>query len=87
MKRGTGDSAAELTRQIHVPVNRVTGIVNAQRAITADTAVRLGPWFGTNPNLVQIFLIEEGRVSTKGTGGQGNFPSNVAMRFEHHGRY
>jgi addiction module HigA family antidote len=42
-------SAAELARQIDVPVNRVTGIMNGQRAITADTALRLGHWFGTSP--------------------------------------
>src|SRR3974377_1471434 len=41
-------SAAELARQIDVPVNRVTGIINGQRAITADTALRLGPWFGSS---------------------------------------
>jgi addiction module HigA family antidote len=40
-------SAAELARQINVPVNRVTEIMNAQRSITADTALRLGHWFGT----------------------------------------
>ncbi len=39
-------SAAELARQIDVPVNRVTGIINGQRSITADTALRLGHWFG-----------------------------------------
>jgi antitoxin HigA-1 len=41
-------SAAELARQIDVTVNRVTGIINGQRAITADTALRLGHWFGTS---------------------------------------
>src|SRR6201987_3088657 len=41
-------SAAELARQIDVPVNRVTGIINGQRAVTADTALRLGHWFGTS---------------------------------------
>jgi antitoxin HigA-1 len=41
-------SAAVLARQIEVPVNRVTGILNDQRAITADTALRLGHWFGTS---------------------------------------
>jgi addiction module HigA family antidote len=35
-------SAAALARQIEVPVNRITGIINGQRAITADTALRLG---------------------------------------------
>jgi antitoxin HigA-1 len=42
-------SAAELARQIDVPVNRVTGIINGQHAITADTALRLGHWFGASP--------------------------------------
>ena len=47
--RELGMSAAELARQIDVPVNRVTGIINAQRSVTADTALRLGHWFGTSP--------------------------------------
>ncbi len=42
-------SAAELARQLKVPTNRVTGILNGQRAITGDTALRLGHFFGTNP--------------------------------------
>jgi len=45
---GLGLSAAALARQIDVPVNRVTGILNGQRAITADTELRLGHWFGTS---------------------------------------
>jgi antitoxin HigA-1 len=44
-----GISAAELARQIDVPVNRVTGILNGARGITADSALRLGHWFGTSP--------------------------------------
>ncbi len=42
-------SAAELARQLSVPTNRVTGILNGQRAITGDTALRLGHFFGTSP--------------------------------------
>ena len=42
-------SAAELARQIDVPVNRVTGIINGQHAVTANTALRLGHWFDTSP--------------------------------------
>jgi antitoxin HigA-1 len=42
-------SAAELSRQIDVPVNRITAIINGQRGVTADTALRLGHWFGTSP--------------------------------------
>jgi len=41
-------SAAELARALGVPTNRITGILNGQRAITADTALRLGHWFGTS---------------------------------------
>src|SRR5438034_2935206 len=47
--RELGISAAELSRQIEVPVNRITAIINGRRAITADTALRLGHWFGTSP--------------------------------------
>ena len=40
--------AAQLARALDVPTNRITGILNGQRAITADTALRLGHWFGTS---------------------------------------
>ena len=43
-----GISAAESARKLDVPTNRVTGILNAQRAITGDTALRLGHFFGTS---------------------------------------
>jgi antitoxin HigA-1 len=46
-----GMSAAALARTLHVPTNRITQILNGQRAITADTALRLGQWFGTGPEL------------------------------------
>src|SRR5213593_2286894 len=42
-------SAAQLARQLKVPTNRITGILNGQRAITGDTALRLGHFFGTSP--------------------------------------
>ena len=41
-------SASELARRIKVPTNRVTGILNGQRAITGDTALRLAHFFGTS---------------------------------------
>ena len=41
-------SAADLARQIQVPTNRITQILNRQRAITADTALRLGHFFDTS---------------------------------------
>jgi addiction module HigA family antidote len=44
-----GMSAAELARRLKVPTNRVTSILNGQRAITGDTALRLAHFFGTSP--------------------------------------
>ena len=41
-------SAAGLARQLDVPTNRITGILNGQRAITGDTALRLAHFFGTS---------------------------------------
>ncbi|MGO9126051.1 MAG: HigA family addiction module antitoxin [Terriglobales bacterium] len=40
-------SAAELARQLGVPTNRITEILNGRRAITGDTALRLAHFFGT----------------------------------------
>jgi addiction module HigA family antidote len=59
-------SAAELARRLKVPTNRVTAILNGQRAISGDTALRLGHFFGTSPqfwlnlqSLYEIRLAEE----------------------------
>ena len=54
-----GMSAAELARKLDVPTNRVTAILNGQRAITGDTALRLAHFFGTSAqfwlNLQSLF--------------------------------
>ncbi len=50
--RELGITAAELARQIDVPVNRVTGIINGQRGITADTALRLRPLVRHEPAIL-----------------------------------
>jgi antitoxin HigA-1 len=44
-----GMSAAELARKMDVPTNRVTQILNGERSITGDTALRLAHFFGTSP--------------------------------------
>ncbi len=44
-----GYSANYFAEQLHVPTNRITAILNEQRAITADTALRLATFFGTTP--------------------------------------
>lgn len=41
-------SAAEIARHLKVPTNRITEILNGQRSITGDTALRLGHFFGTS---------------------------------------
>jgi addiction module HigA family antidote len=70
--REVGITAAELSRQIEVPVNRIAGIIHGQRGITADTVLRLGHWFGTTPqfwmNLQQLYELrlaesEIGRIA------------------------
>jgi addiction module HigA family antidote len=43
-----GMSATELSRQLCVPPNRVTQILNGRRSITGDTALRLAHFFGTS---------------------------------------
>ena len=43
-----GMSAAEFSRQIGVPTNRVTQILNGRRSITGDTALRLAHFFETS---------------------------------------
>jgi addiction module HigA family antidote len=45
-----GLSAYALARAISVPRNRVTGIIGGERAITADTALRLARFFALSPD-------------------------------------
>jgi antitoxin HigA-1 len=49
-----------LARQLKVPTNRITHILNGQRAIAEDTALRLGHFFATSAecwlNLQKIWL-------------------------------
>jgi len=44
-----GMSANGLAKVLDVPTNRITAIMNRQRGVTADTALRLGRYFGTSP--------------------------------------
>lgn len=46
-----GLTASDLARDISVPVNRVTAVINGQRSVTADTALRLGHWFDETPEI------------------------------------
>jgi antitoxin HigA-1 len=42
-------SARAFARALNIPVNRVTPILREQRGVSADTALRLGRYFGTSP--------------------------------------
>ena len=44
-------TAYKLAKDLGIPANRVTAILNEQRAVTADTAVLLGHYFGTSAEL------------------------------------
>ena len=44
-----GITSTEFARQIDVPPNRVSQIIAGKRSITGDTALRLGQWFGMDP--------------------------------------
>ena len=44
-------SANALANLLHVPANRITAILKGQRAITADTALRLARYLGTSAEL------------------------------------
>lgn len=44
-----GLSANKLSLDIGVPSGRITDILNGRRGISADTAVRLGRYFGNSP--------------------------------------
>jgi antitoxin HigA-1 len=66
-----GISAAELARQIEVPVNRITAIINTQRGVTADTALRLGHWFGTSAEYwLNLQKLYELRLAQREVGDQ-----------------
>jgi addiction module HigA family antidote len=64
-----GTSAAELARKLDVPTNRVTGILNGQRAITGDTALRLSHFFGTSAEFwLNLQSLYELRIAAKKAG-------------------
>src|SRR6267378_6262199 len=78
-----GMSAAELARQLDVPTNRVTEILNGRRAITGDTALRLAHFFGTTAefwlNLQSLYQIR----LAKRKSGKSISALPKLKRFEH----
>lgn len=65
-----GISANRLALSLDVPANRISGIVNGERAITADTAILLGKAFNTTPefwiNLQAHYDLELAKAKASG---------------------
>jgi addiction module HigA family antidote len=62
-------SAAALARHLKVPTNRITQILNGDRDITADTALRLAHFFGTSPEFwVNLQSLYDLRIARQQTG-------------------
>ena len=64
-------SANQLALALRVPSNRITGILRGERAVTAETAVRLGRYLGTGPEFwmnlqsaydISVIVQEKGRA-------------------------
>jgi addiction module HigA family antidote len=66
-----GVTPTEFARQIDVPPNRVSQILAGKRSVTGDTALRLGHWFGADPqfwlNLQSAFDL---RVAQEAVGSE-----------------
>ena len=64
-----GLSAAELSRRVEVPVNHITEILDGRRAITGDTAPRLGRFFGTSSEFwLNLQTLYELRLAARKSG-------------------
>ncbi len=65
-----GISASELARQLEVPANRITGVLNGTRSVTADTALRLAHWFGTSADFwLKLQMLHDLRTAEQALAG------------------
>lgn len=71
----------ELARQIDVPANRMSQIINGKRSITGDTALRLGHWFGMNPQFWMNLQAQFDLVSARHGAGEQirNLPRKMEL--------
>jgi len=68
--RALNMSAAAMARQLNVPTIRITGILNGQRAISGDTALRLAHFFGASAQFwLNLQTLYELRVAEQKAGG------------------
>ena len=64
-----GVSINKLARDVDVPPGRISEIVNGKRAVTADTALRLGRYFGVSPEIwINLQADYELRVTMRNSG-------------------
>ena len=76
-----GMSAAELARKLSVPTNRITEILNGQRAVTGDTALRLAHFFGTSAEFwLNLQSLYELRLAQKKAGASIKTLPKLAQR-------
>ena len=74
----------ELSRQIAVPPNRISQIIQGKRAITGDTALRLGHWFQTGPQFwLNLQSAYDLRIANEQVGEEvAELPTKPASRRE-----
>ena len=70
----------ELARQLAVPPNRITQIIQGKRSITGDTALRLAHWFGIDPQFwLNLQVAYEIDVAVEKSGAEiKNLPTKAA---------
>lgn len=67
----SGISQNRLARDIDAPVSRIAGIIKGERAITADTALRLARFFGTSAEMwLSLQADYDLRVARRAKGGE-----------------
>ena len=64
-----GMSVPEVAEVLHVPANRIYQLLKGQRALTADTALRLSQWLGTSAEMwLNLQKLYELRLAEQRTG-------------------
>ena len=70
MGRSAIHPGEHLAEQFGVPTNRITAILHGRRAITGDTALRLGHFFGNSPQFwLNLQALYDLRTAEKKVGG------------------
>ncbi|WP_074969288.1 HigA family addiction module antitoxin [Metapseudomonas otitidis] len=77
-----GVSPTELARQLCVPANRITQIINGKRGITGDSALRLAHWFGDTPQFWMSLQVQSDLDLAEAVSGRAirALPTGPAVR-------